>query len=131
LIRSCAACAGVCTVKAEVPELVAWVESPLYIAVMVTEPGVVDGVYVTVQLPEDSVHGRPLKVPPALPSLQLTVPLGVVAVPEEVSATVAVNVIVFPIMTVADPGNTVVLVVRRVTVSVDDPELVKCVASGT
>lgn len=40
--------------------------------------------------PESSVHEPELKLPPALPSLQLAVPVGVDAEPEKMSATVAV-----------------------------------------
>jgi len=44
-----------------------------------------------VQVPESNVHEPELlKLPPAPPSLQLAVPVGVDAEPEEMSATVAV-----------------------------------------
>jgi hypothetical protein len=51
-----------------------------------------------------------LKLPPAAPSLQVTVPLGV-AGDNEVFVTVAVYVIVFPIVTAEGAGFTMVAVV--------------------
>ena len=48
-----------------------------------------------------------------------------VFVPALVSLTVTVNVILFPIATVAGPG-TLVLVLRLLTVSADVPELPAC-----
>ncbi len=58
-----------------------------------------------------SVHEPELlKLPPALPSLQLTVPVGVVGL-ADVSVTVAVYVIVLPMVTVDGSGATVVVVV--------------------
>jgi len=50
-----------------------------------------------------------LKVPPALPSPQVTVPVGVVGL-AAVSVTVAVNVIVSPMATVDGFGVTAVIV---------------------
>jgi len=57
---------------------------------MVTEPEVLGGVYTVVHVPESNVHEPELKLPPAPPSLQLAVPVGVDAEPTEMSATVAV-----------------------------------------
>ncbi len=59
----------------------------------------------------DSAHApEVLKVPPAPPSLQVTVPVGDVGVPVPVSLTVAENVMVFPTMTVDGLGDTDVAV---------------------
>jgi len=58
-----------------------------------------------------SVHEPELlKLPSALPSSQLTAPVGVVGLPD-VSVTVAVYVIVLPMVTVDGSGVTVVVVV--------------------
>jgi hypothetical protein len=65
-----------------------------------------------------------LKLPPAPPSLHAIVPVGLVFVPEAVSLTTAVKVIVFPIATVEGFGVIVVEVGRRVTVNAEVPELV-------
>ena len=83
-----------------------------------------------VQVPDSNVHEPELlKLPPLPPSPQLTAPVGVDEVPELVSATVAVNVIVFPIVTEDGLGDTVVLEVRRFTVNAEVPELPECVVS--
>jgi len=64
------------TVRDDVPVLGACVVSPEYVPVMVTVAAeFVDVLYVTVQLPPDSVHVFVLNVPPALPSLNVTVPV--------------------------------------------------------
>ncbi len=63
-----------------------------------------------------------LKVPPETLALHATVPVDALFVPL-VSLTVAVNVIVFPMVTVAGLGVTPVDVVCRLTVSDDMPEL--------
>ncbi len=65
-----------------------------------------------------------LKLPPAPVSFHVTAPVGVVAIPVEMSVIRAVNVIMFPIMTSEGFGDTSVVVARRLTVSVDVPELV-------
>ena len=60
----------------------------------------------------DSVHApEVLKVPPAPPSLHITVPVGEDNVPGPVSVTVPVKVIVLPMMTVDGLGDTTALVV--------------------
>jgi len=64
----------------------------------------------------DSVH-----VPPGV---NVTVPLGVEAVPAAVSVTVAVHVVAWPITTVDGLQATVVVVVLRFTLTVADPVLV-------
>ncbi len=83
----------------------------------------------TEQLPETSVQlATGVKLP--VPLLKkLTVPVGVVAVPGEVSATVAVQVDDEPTWTDAGLQVTVVVVVRRLTVTVALPVLVACVES--
>lgn len=70
------------------------------------------GVYDIWQAPPDNVHELAvLNVPDAVPSLHDTEPVGVVCVPLSVSATVAVYVIVSPILAENILGVTVVLVV--------------------
>jgi hypothetical protein len=63
-------------------------------------------------------------VPPAPPSLQDTVPVGLVAVPPSESSTVTVRVVTLPAFTVVRLGDTPVVVERVLTVSADGPELV-------
>lgn len=63
----------------------------------------------------DSVHD-PLGV-------NVTVPVGVDAVPDAVSVTVAVQLVAWPIATVDGVQATVVVVVRRLTVTVVLPLL--------
>ena len=67
--------------------------------------------------PDDSVHevvGRPeiMKLPPLPPSLNVTMRVGVDASPMEVSDTVTVYVIVFPIITDDGLGSMIVSEVR-------------------
>ena len=66
------------------------------------------------------MHEVELKSPPLPPSSQLTVPTGIVFVPLPESATVALNVIAFPIVVVAGLGATAVVVGRTVTGTVND-----------
>ena len=85
------------------------------------------GVYVTLQLAEFTVglprvHGEPAKVPVPL-LVKLTVPVGALAVPAEVSVTVAVHVVAALTGTVDGEQLTAVVVVRVVTVSDAVPEL--------
>jgi len=54
----------------------------------------------------------------------VTVPVGVIAVPVEVSVTVAVQLVAWPMKTVDGVQATVVVVVRTVTVTVAVPVLV-------
>ena len=75
-----------------------------------------------------------MQVPPALnvplPSLEkLAVPPGVLAVPEELSLTVAVQVVLAPTATELGLQATAVEVERLVTVRAKVPLLVLCVAS--
>ena len=80
-------------------------------------------VYDVVHPPDGNVQEVGLKVPPALLSLHVTLPDGVVG-ELEVSATVAVNVIWVPEFTAAEFGVTVVVVEwKRFTVNDDTPEL--------
>ena len=78
--------------------------------------GVVLTEHVAIAPVPDSVH-----VPPGV---NVTVPLGVEAVPAAVSVTVAVHVVAWPITTVDGLQATVVVVVLRFTVTVADPVLV-------
>jgi hypothetical protein len=52
------------------------------------------------------------------PGVKVTVPVGVIAVPSEVSVTVAVQLVACPMKTVDGVQATPVVVVRRVTVTV-------------
>src|SRR5574340_197435 len=65
------------TVREDMPALP---EYPLFaanVAVTVTEfDAFVDGVYVTAQLPDESIQEDGLNVPPRFPSLHVTVPVG-------------------------------------------------------
>ena len=58
------------------------------------------------------------------PGVKVTVPVGVIAVPGDVSATVAVQLVAWPTKTVDGVQTTVVVVVRTVTVTVAVPVLV-------
>jgi hypothetical protein len=75
------------------------------------------------------VHVVVLNVPPLPPSLHVMVPVGTVLVPLLMSLTVALKTTLFPMMTVDGFGDTVVLVIRRLTVCVREPLLVLCVMS--
>ena len=62
--------------------------SPSYAAVTVIEfGGVIEGVYDTIQLPDESMQDDGTNVPPAFPSLHDTVPVG--RVDEPATATVS------------------------------------------
>jgi hypothetical protein len=93
----------------------------------VTGPADDGGVYTMVQkLVANVQEALELKLPPAPPSLHAIVPVGLVFVPKALSATTALKVNVFPIVTVEGFGVTVVEVERRVTVNADVPELPAC-----
>jgi len=82
-------------------------------------------VYVTLQLLEVeesvvNVHELELKLPPAPPSSQVTVPVGVVFIPVLESKTFAVKVVGNP--TIVDVGVRVVVVVRSVTADMSERE---------
>jgi len=109
------------TVTVLLPVLVAWMVSPLYVADTVRVPAAV-AVIVTLQLPDARVH-----VPPGV---NVTVPVGVLGVPAaDVSATVAVHVVLWPTTIVDGVQLTVVLVLRKLTVMVAEPELAGCAES--
>ncbi len=66
----------------------------------------------------------PVNVPvPLVP--RLTLPPGVIAVPGELSVTVAVHNVVCPMVTVDCVQLTLVVVVRLVTVTLACPELIE------
>jgi len=91
--------------------------------VIVIVPEAAATVYVTLQVLVSfepvagaRVQVEPLKDPPAPPSLQATVPLGLVFLPALESATLTVRVKVLPDFTFAEFGDSVVVVVLLVTV---------------
>ena len=69
------------------------------------------------------VHGEPVKVPVPL-LVKPTVPVGALAVPGEVSVTVAVQLVTWLTTTVAGVQFTAVVVVLVVIVRLAVPELV-------
>jgi len=75
----------------------------------------------------DKVQGDPTKVPVLL-VVKVTVPVGVLAVPGDVSVTVAVHVPACPVLSVAGQAS-VVVVARLLTVTLALPVLVAWVAS--
>jgi len=106
------------TVTLADPLLPAWFESPPYVAETSRVPAAV-GVILTEQVADAPVPAS-VQVPPGV---KVTVPVGVMAVPVEVSVTVAVHDVAWLITTVLGVHATVVEVVRR-TVTVVDPLLV-------
>ena len=84
------------------------------------EVPVADGVNVTVHLPALNVQDGALNVPAAPVLVQETVPVGVVGVPGEMSATVAVHDVALPTTVVEDAQTTVVLVALGLTVIAKD-----------
>jgi hypothetical protein len=70
------------------------------------------------------VQGEPAKAPVAALLVNVTVPEGVMAVPVEVSVTVAVHEVATFVLTDAGLQTTLVVVVRTVTVTVVLPVLV-------
>jgi hypothetical protein len=106
--------------------LVKWLESPLYVTETVRVPAGADGIIVTEHVADDPEPDM-VHVPPGV---NVTVPVGVIAVPAaELSATVAVHVVAWLITTVDGVQLTVVVVDRLFTVTVVLPELDWCVAS--
>src|SRR5947209_4866630 len=100
------------TVTVAVPVLVEWLVSPLYVAETVRVPAGADGVIVTEHVADDPEPDR-VHVPPGV---NVTVPVGVIAVPAgELSATVAVRVVGWLITTVVGVQLTVVVVDRLFT----------------
>jgi len=75
-----------------------------------------------------SVQGEPVKVP-VLPVVNATVPLGVIAVPAAVSVTVTVHVDGDPTFTVFGLQVSLVVVVRRLTVTLALPVLPRWLVS--
>ena len=63
------------------------------------------------------------------PGVKVTVPVGVLVVPTDVSVTVAVHEVACPTNTVVGVHTTVVVVVRLLTVTLALPVLVAWVAS--
>jgi hypothetical protein len=78
---------------------------------------IVDAEKVTEQLPETRVHGLPTNDPVTPTWLRVTVPAGVEVVPGELSATVAVHVVLWPVVTLEGEQFTAVVVARRFTVT--------------
>ena len=113
------------TLTVAVPELPECTVLPPYVPVIVAVPAVVP-VYVTEHEPLASVHDAPI-VP--IDAVNVTVPVGVEAVPGEVSVTVAVHVLVPPTVTLAGEHATAVLVVLRLTVIDDVPLETRCAVS--
>ena len=83
---------------------------------------------VTEQVPLARVQLVGLKVPAAPVEVKLTVPVGELAVPGELSATVALQELPWP-TTTGDEHETVVVVARRFTVIVPVPVLMSWVVS--
>jgi len=79
-------------------------------------PAVV-AVKVTEQLPETRAHVVELNEPVTPTWLKVTVPVGVVTVPGDVSVTVAVHVVGAPTATLEGEHETAVVVERRLTVT--------------
>jgi hypothetical protein len=103
--------------------LPAWTESfGVYVPVMTAVPAAL-GVNVTEHVPATSVQVGALKVPARPVAVNPTDPAGVLLPTPLVSATVAVQVDAWLIATVPGLQTTVVEVVRRVTVTVVEPEL--------
>ncbi len=103
------------------PELVACIVSPLYDPVMVAVPVAVP-VNVTEHEPATSAQDAALRLPAEPVAVKLTEPVGVVTVPGEVSATVAVQVDATPTGT-GLVHATVVEVALGLTVRLLVPEL--------
>ena len=88
----------------------------MYAPVMFAVP-IVEAEKVAEQLPEARLHGLPTNEPDTPTWLKVTAPAGVAAVPGELSATVAMHVVVWPVETLEGEQFTVVVVVRRSTVT--------------
>jgi len=106
------------TVTLALPVLVPWFASPPYEAETVRVPETV-GVVLTEHVADAPVPAN-VQVPPGV---KVTVPVGVMAVPVEVSVTVAVQLVAWPMNTVDGVHATVVVVVRTVTVTLVEPLL--------
>jgi hypothetical protein len=115
------------------PLLVSCLASLSYDAVILSVPALV-ALYVIEHLAVSSsvqlLLGEPSLEKLPVPSLdQLTVPVGVLGVPPEVSVTVAVQVVFPPARKELGVQLTPVCVERFVTVTVSPPELSRCVSS--
>ena len=89
----------------------------------------VDGVYDVVQTPDASGQDTISKTPPTLPSLQVTVPVGMFC-EFDVSVTVAVNVSVCPDTYDAGFGDTATDTGEsRLDVKTNVPEFIECMLS--
>jgi hypothetical protein len=108
------------TVSAEPPELARWKLSPLNAAVIVKDPTPEGAVYSTVHEPAVeltgvSAHEDWLNCPPAAPSLQNIVPLGILPEMPLVSSTVAFRLIVPEMLPTAGFGVTRVITLSLIT----------------
>ena len=132
------------TVSDDVPKLVAWSESPAYVAVIATAlAGAVDAaVYVTphelcvvVAATGANMQDAELNVPPATLALHVTVPPGLTAIAMQQAGALLVSVTVTEYVTgpaaitVAVVGVMLVDVVLELAANVFVAELVECVAS--
>jgi hypothetical protein len=113
----------------DAPKLISCIPSPLYDVVIVKDPVVEGGLYTAVHEPADRVQEGGVNVPPSPPSLNVTVPVGLDAVPESTSSTVTAYVMLFPRVITEGLSVIVVLVLRAVTCNEDMPELPECVPS--
>jgi len=115
------------TVKLAVPLLVAWVVSAGKVAVIVC--GLVptlDGVTEAVQVAAFPPLGARVQVPKVSPvsdELSVTVPVGLVCVPESVSVTVTVALLGWPTTTLVSDKLTLVVVARLLTVCATPAEV--------
>jgi hypothetical protein len=94
-----------------------WVVSLLVYAPLILAVPTVEAEKVTEQLPETRVQGLPTNEPVTPTWVKATVPAGVEVVPGELSATVAVQVVLWAVVMLAGVQLTVVVVDRRLTVT--------------
>jgi hypothetical protein len=108
-----------------------WVESPLYVPVMLTVPGA-EGLNFTPQLAVEPVPANAqlvtLKLPATPVSEKPTEPAGVVAPSVEVSVTVAVHVDAW-LASIGLAHEILMLVVCLPGDKMENPELVPCLLS--
>lgn len=106
--------------REEVPALPKWLESPAYVAVILTLfSSLVGGVYVMEHLLLVNMQLLGVKIPPAPPSLHDIIPI-ILADGLEESVTEAVKTIVFPSANVAGLGVIAVIVLSSVFVDILD-----------
>jgi len=96
---------------------------------MVAVPALVPAVNVAEQLPEARVHVVELNDPAAPVLLNVTVPVGVIAVPTSLSVTVAVHVVEELVLMDDGLHTTAVRVLRLFTATVVLPALVEWLLS--